>query len=128
MGAGETSRNLCYLGNAVQADLLAATAGGSGIEGHQPVLSQVFNVAVGDQTSLNELYLSLRESLVTENGNFNISGQVHRDFHVGDVRHSKADISKINNQLKYEPNHRVAEGISEAMGWYFGFLSTSSAQ
>ncbi len=109
-GDGETSRDFCFIDNAVQANLLAATAESS-------VKNEVFNVAVGDRTTLNTLFESLKASL----GKLEVSyelGPIYRDFRAGDVRHSQADVSKIGKMLGYEPTHPIAEGVDVAMPWY----------
>ncbi|WP_299982494.1 SDR family oxidoreductase [uncultured Pseudoteredinibacter sp.] len=108
-GDGETSRDFCYVANAVQANLLAATYGISG--------SEVYNVALSDQTSLNELYGFLAEELGSQGVN-EIRPPTYRDFRKGDVRHSRADISKISRDLGYRPTHSIRQGLSEAIDWY----------
>lgn len=110
-GDGETSRDFCYVANAVQANLLAATI-------HRPeATNQIYNVAVGDRTTLNTLFSLLRDHL-TSHGVSGDAQPVHRDFRAGDVRHSQADISKSRRLLGYEPTHRLADGIAQAMPWY----------
>ncbi|MDI1259401.1 NAD-dependent epimerase/dehydratase family protein [Aquabacterium sp.] len=110
-GDGETSRDFCFVANAVQANLLAATTGNS------EALNQVYNVAVGDRTSLSDLFSLLRANLVSAGVNQQIE-PIYRDFRVGDVLHSQADIGKARNLLLYAPTHSLAEGIVEAMPWY----------
>ncbi len=110
-GDGETSRDFCFVANAVQANLLAATTENS------EATSQVYNVAVGDRTTLNELFSLLRDNLA-QHGVSAHTQPVHQGFRVGDVRHSQADISKANSLLGYEPTHRINEGIAAAMKWY----------
>lgn len=125
-GDGETSRDFTYVANAVQANLLAATVADSDIEGeaHQPPMNRVFNVAVGDRTTLNDLFRMLRDSLVwhvmpSEALQTISKAQPHYgDFRAGDVRHSQADVSKAQRRLGYAPTHYIAEGISSAMPWY----------
>ena len=108
-GDGETSRDFCYIDNAVQANILAAT---SELEGHQ-----VFNVAFGERTSLNRLH-----QLITENfeefGLKTDSKKEYTEFRTGDVRHSLAEISKIKRSLGYSPSHCVKKGIKETVEWY----------
>lgn len=110
-GDGETSRDFCFVDNAVQANLLAATATDLG------ALNQVYNVAVGDRTTLNTLFGLIRDELAQHG----VSGQAvptYQDFRAGDVRHSQADIGKAERLLGYSPNYRLADGISVAMSWY----------
>ena len=116
-GDGETSRDFCYVANAVQANLLAATAS------DPAAVNQVYNVAVGQRTSLNELFEHLRAMLAPRFAHLAGFTPVYRDFRAGDVRHSLADIGKANRWLGYEPTHAVGDGLSEAMEWYLGHLS-----
>jgi UDP-N-acetylglucosamine/UDP-N-acetylgalactosamine 4-epimerase len=110
-GDGETSRDFCFVDNAVQANLLAATT-------TQPeARNQVYNVAVGDRTTLNDLFRLIRDTLVPH-GVAAGSEPTYRDFRAGDVRHSLADVSKANTLLGYEPTHRLADGVGVAMPWY----------
>ena len=92
--------------------VLAATAP-SLPEGHE-----VFNVAVGDRTTLNELYAAIREQVARWRPEAVQCQPVYRDFRAGDVRHSQADISKAASLLGYAPTHRVAEGLDIAAPWY----------
>src|SRR5690625_4145809 len=109
-GDGETSRDFCFIENAVQVNLLAATA-------KEEAKNQVYNVAVGDRTTLNDLFHALQAAL-TENGKSYASTPTFRDFRAGDVRHSQADIRKANKLLGYAPEYRIMEGIAKAMPWY----------
>lgn len=115
-GDGETSRDFCFVDNAVQANVLAALA-------EDPVAgNQVYNVAVGERTSLNQLYESIRAELATRYTHLQNAKPVYRDFRAGDVRHSLADISKAERLLGYQPTHRIGEGLGEAMDWYIANL------
>lgn len=109
-GDGETSRDFTYIENAIQANLLAATAAAE-------AKNQVYNMAVGDRTTLKQLFTLLRDNLVP----FGVTASakpVYRDFRAGDVRHSLADTSKANRLLGYAPTHRIADGIRSATDWY----------
>jgi UDP-N-acetylglucosamine 4-epimerase len=86
-------------------------------------VNQVYNVAVGQRTSLNELFEHLRAMLAPRFEHLAGSAPIYRDFRAGDVRHSLADISKANRWLGYEPTHAVGDGLSEAMEWYLRHLS-----
>ena len=110
-GDGETSRDFCFVDNVVQANLLAATTT------LPEARNQVYNVAVGDRTTLNTLFGLLKENL-GPSGVDAAAQPTYRDFRAGDVRHSLADIGKIQRLLGYAPTHRLAEGIAEAMAWY----------
>jgi UDP-N-acetylglucosamine 4-epimerase len=120
-GDGETSRDFCYIENAVQANLLAATTS------NEDVINQVYNVAVGDRKSLNQLYFDLRDNLAERFVHLKYTQPVYRDFRAGDVRHSQADISKVKNLMSYQPTHRVDEGLKEDMDWYVRFLSSTGS-
>ncbi|MBM3396286.1 MAG: Vi polysaccharide biosynthesis UDP-N-acetylglucosaminuronic acid C-4 epimerase TviC [Betaproteobacteria bacterium] len=115
-GDGETSRDFCYIDNTIQANLLAATAT------NEEAVNQVYNVAVGDRTSLNQLYYHLRDNLAGQFPHLKGAQPVYRDFRAGDVRHSLADISKGKNLMGYCPTHRMGDGLKEAMDWYVRFL------
>jgi UDP-N-acetylglucosamine 4-epimerase len=111
-GDGETSRDFCYIANTVQINLLAATAE------HPDAANQVYNVAVGDRTTLNELFEAIRSILEPRFPHLKGLKPSYRDFRAGDVRHSLADISKATELLGYVPSHSIGEGLIEAMDWY----------
>ena len=116
-GDGETSRDFCYVENAIQANLLAAIA-------EDPAaLNQVYNVAVAERTTLNELFEIERTLLIEYFPRVRECRPRYREFRAGDVLHSQADISKARKLLGYAPTHRVGEGLKEAMGWYIRNLS-----
>ena len=110
-GDGETSRDFCYIENTVQANILAATTQ------KEKATNQVYNVAVGDRTTLNELFNAIKSAL-SDNGVSYEQEPTYRDFRPGDVRHSQADVSKANGLLGYEPQFNISQGIEEAMAWY----------
>ncbi|WP_454442517.1 NAD-dependent epimerase/dehydratase family protein [Vibrio bathopelagicus] len=113
-GDGETSRDFCFIENTVQMNILAATAS-------DDAKNEVYNVAVGDRTTLNSLFDSIKETL-SENDVQYSSEPTYRAFRVGDVRHSQADISKAESNLGYQPEFNIQQGIQKAMPWYVGFL------
>lgn len=115
-GDGETSRDFCYVANAVQANLLAAATQ------NPAARNQVFNVAIGDRTTLNELFRTLHKAL-NRSGIKHEMIPIYGDFRLGDVRHSQADITKIQTLLSYCPTHTLNAGIAEAMPWYVRLLS-----
>jgi UDP-N-acetylglucosamine 4-epimerase len=113
-GDGETSRDFCFIENTVQMNILAATA-------PDEAKDQVYNVAVGDRTTLNDLYASIKASLVS--GGIQVSADpVYRGFRSGDVRHSQADISKAKYGLGYSPEFNISQGIERAMPWYMSLF------
>lgn len=145
-GDGETSRDFCYVANAVQANLLAAIAADPVVlaqaglqspvfiasdarQSMNPALNQVYNIAVGDRTTLNQLYILLRENLskiLVERSEPMLRVMpltpTYRDFRPGDVRHSQADIGKAQKLLAYVPTHRLSEGVAHAMPWYVNYF------
>ncbi|MFW2439243.1 MAG: NAD-dependent epimerase/dehydratase family protein, partial [Arenicellales bacterium] len=108
-GSGETSRDFCFIDNAVQANLLAATTD------NEDALNQVYNVAVGDQTSLNQLFEEIKNLLLGYKPGLDKAAPVYRDFRPGDVLHSLANISKAEHLLGYKPTHRIGDGLEAAM-------------
>ena len=113
-GDGETSRDFCFIENTVQMNILAATA-------PDQAKDQVYNVAVGDRTTLNDLYSFIKASLIS--GGIQVTADpVYRDFRAGDVRHSQADISKATKTLGYQPKYNLRDGIRAAMPWYVEHL------
>jgi UDP-N-acetylglucosamine 4-epimerase len=111
-GDGETSRDFCYIDNCVQANLLAATVM------DEAATDQVYNVAYGQRTTLNELYQMIRERVAAVHPACSSKEPVYRDFRAGDVRHSLADISKSEQLLGYSPEYSVRTGLDEAARWY----------
>ena len=109
-GDGETSRDFCYIENTVQMNLLAATA-------PDEAKDEVYNVAVGDRTTLNDLYTSIKTALASNDITVN-ADPVYREFRAGDVRHSQADIGKAQMKLGYNPTFVIGAGILETMPWY----------
>ena len=115
-GDGKTSRDFCYIDNTVQMNLLAATTTDSNST------DQVYNVAVNDQTDLNQLYQMIEEKLMDRVDGLTTKDPIYRDFRAGDVRHSLADISKAKNLLGYSPDYKINEGLNESMDWYISDL------
>ncbi|GAA4040355.1 SDR family oxidoreductase [Sphingomonas rosea] len=109
-GDGETSRDFCFVMNAVQANLLAALA-------PDEAQGEVFNVAVGDRTSLNRLFQLLLDNLAASGAPVEAE-PAYGEFRAGDVRHSEADIDKARRLLGYAPTHDIAAGLEAAMPWY----------
>ena len=107
-GDGETSRDFCYVANAVQANLRAALATDTA------AVNQVYNVAVGERTTLNGLYATLRQLLP----DLDAPAAVHEAFRPGDVRHSQADVGKAVRLLGFAPTHDLRAGLVEALPWY----------
>ncbi len=111
-GDGETSRDFCYVENVVQANILSATTT------NKDAINEVYNVAVNERTTLNQLFNMQRELLVKRFPHLQNYQPTYQDFRVGDVRHSQADISKAQSLLGYAPSHRINDGLRTAMDWY----------
>jgi UDP-N-acetylglucosamine 4-epimerase len=111
-GTGETTRDFCYVEDAVQANLLAATAE------NPHAINCVFNVAVQVETSLNQLFSLLRAQLVQRYPHLHHLTPIYKDFHPGDIRHSLADISRARKLLGYEPTHTLEQGLQKSLSWY----------
>ena len=111
-GDGETSRDFCYIDNCVQANLLAA------VTENEAALNQVYNVAFGERTTLNQLFQLIKKRVVLEFPNAKDVVPRYREFRPGDVRHSLADISKAADFLGYKPEFSVRSGLEKAAEWY----------
>ena len=111
-GDGETSRDFCYVANAVQANVLASCVKTRGS------INQVYNVAVGERTTLNQLYELIKNNLIHSYSNLKNEKPVFLDFRSGDVRHSLASIRKANQKLGYQPTHNLKQGLALAIPWY----------
>jgi UDP-N-acetylglucosamine 4-epimerase len=120
-GDGSTSRDFCYIENAVQANLLA------GITTNSDALNRAYNVAVGDRTTLNQLFTMLKEGLIRRDPSVADVEPVYRDFRPGDVPHSLADITKARELLGYQPTHRITDGIDAALDWYCTYARAVSS-
>lgn len=119
-GDGESSRDFCYIENAIQANLLAAAATNADAR------NQVYNVAAGGRTTLNQLFCALRDAL-NQNGIDYSKQPVYRDFRPGDVRHSQADVSKAQRLLGYQPAFDIRAGILASMPWYVNLFGRGSS-
>jgi UDP-N-acetylglucosamine 4-epimerase len=111
-GDGTTSRDFCYIDNVIQANILAALAPPDGVVG------EVFNVAFGERTSLNDLYTELRDIISKDFPKVLEKAAVHKPFRAADVMHSLAEITKARERLGYQPSHSLRGGLTEAVKWY----------
>ncbi len=111
-GDGETSRDFCYVDNAVEANLLAACTN------NEAALGQVYNVAFGEITTLTQLFNLIRDQLAQKVQGLKVPDPVYRDFREGDVRYSLADIGKAKRLLGYDPQYSVRSGLEIAASWY----------
>lgn len=113
-GDGETSRDFCFIENVIQMNILAATAS-------EESKDEVYNVAVGGRSSLNDLASLLKEVLSAKDVNV-VSEILYRDFRCGDVRHSQADITKAKTLLQYAPEYSLEDGLVISALWYLDKL------
>lgn len=120
-GDGETSRDFCFVDNAVQANILAALAQGE-------ASGEVYNVACNARTSLNQLKDMIFSSLQKFDDDVQAPEVVYRDFRAGDIQHSQADIAKAEKLLGFEPSHQIGQGIDQAMPWYLDSLKEEQAE
>ncbi len=111
-GDGKTSRDFCFVANTVQANLLAAMVADAA------AVNQIYNVAVGDQTDLNGLHSMLAAALTAVKPGLQVAAPGYRDFRAGDVRHSRADVTKARDLLGYRPSHEIRSGLAAAAGWF----------
>lgn len=111
-GDGETSRDFCYVANVIQANLLAAMVS------DPDAVNQVYNIAVGDQTTLNKLFEFIWRGLKGDAPGVEPRRPLHRGFRAGDVRHSLADIRKARRLLRYAPEYTIRQGLDATLGWY----------
>jgi UDP-N-acetylglucosamine/UDP-N-acetylgalactosamine 4-epimerase len=120
-GDGESSRDFSYVANAVQVNLRAA------LVTRTDALNQVYNVAIGERTTLNELHQLLADAIHSRRPALKIAAPVYAGFRAGDVRHSQADVGKAQRLLGYAPTHDVRSGLNEAVEWYIARLSQPPA-
>ena len=116
-GKGDTSRDFCFVDNAVEANILAALADNPNASG------QVYNVALNDQTSLVKLYTSIRQAIEDRLPGIAINEPLFRDYRAGDVLHSRANIAKARDLLGYDPEYKVKKGLEISMDWYIQDLN-----
>lgn len=110
-GDGETSRDFCFVANAVQANLLAGMA-------PDTLQGEVFNVSYGGTTTLTQLYGMIQDRLLALRPDLARLAPEYTPFRPGDIRHSQADLGKITSLLGYAPTHSVAEGLDELVPWF----------
>lgn len=121
-GDGETSRDFCYVDNVVQANLLAATTT------NPEAVNQVYNVAFGGRTTLNELSGHIRDLIRDQRPDLTLPEPVYGEFRAGDVRHSQADIGKAKRLLGYDPDCDVATGLAQTAQWFLSQPATAVSE
>jgi len=112
-GDGSFSRDFTYIDNVVQANHLAA------IVSNKAALNQVYNVAHGERTSLNQLFAYIREMAGIFDRKILKIKPVYGPERGGDIPHSLASIEKARRLLGYSPTHNVKEGLEKAVEWYW---------
>ena len=115
-GDGETSRDFCYIDNAVQSNILAA------MTENNEAIDQVYNVALNDRTSLNELHRMIEDKIIQRVQGLEKKEPIYRDFRPGDVRHSQASVDKAYKLLEYRPKYKISDGLDETIDWYINSL------
>jgi UDP-N-acetylglucosamine/UDP-N-acetylgalactosamine 4-epimerase len=110
-GDGETSRDFCFIANAVQANILAA------MSSNTAAVNEVFNVAVGVQNSLKRLFELLKVSFKAESHSYDLE-PIFNAFRAGDVRHSLADVGKASQMLGYLPKVKLSQGVNRLVRWW----------
>ncbi|MGF2053276.1 SDR family oxidoreductase [Vagococcus fluvialis] len=105
-GDGEQSRDFTYIENVIEANLRAAISG-------KESSGKSFNIACGDQITLNELFSTLTKELNLEDAK-----AIYGEDRVGDIKHSNADITEASKFLNYNPEYNFEKGIKEAITWY----------
>jgi len=111
-GDGETSRDFTYIDNVVQANILAGTTK------NEKAFGEAFNTAAAGRETLNNLYKAIVDRLATELPEMVIKSPIYKDFRAGDIRHSNANIDKIEKMMGYKPTHTLEEGLQESLAWY----------
>lgn len=117
-GDGQTSRDFCYVDNVVQANLLATATTEASSHSSGSLMNQIYNIAVGESTTLNELYNQLHQNILDVYPNKIIKKVIYRDFRIGDVKHSMADISKAKKAIGYCPEYKVGIGLKKTVSWH----------
>lgn len=120
-GDGETTRDFCYIDNVVQANLLAAAVD------DPAAVNEVYNIALSERTTLNELFTTLRSLLERRNPHLATLSPVYREFRHGDARASQADIDKARRLLGYRPVWGIRQGLARSIDWYVAKLAPSGS-
>ena len=116
-GDGSYSRDFTYIDDVVQANIRALNTGNA------DAVNTVYNVACGDETTLNELFAYLKAELSRFDRDISQIEAEHGPVRAGDIPHSKADISRISALLGYTPEYSVKTGLQQTAKWYFENLT-----
>jgi UDP-N-acetylglucosamine/UDP-N-acetylgalactosamine 4-epimerase len=112
-GTGDYSRDFTYIDNVVQMNIKSA------LSDNPAAVNQVYNVAYGEKTTLNELLESLRSNLAEYDAEIGKVKVIYGPERAGDIPHSLASIEKASSLVDYKPNYSIAKGLNEAVKWYF---------
>jgi UDP-N-acetylglucosamine 4-epimerase len=115
-GDGSYSRDFTYIDNVIQANHLSVLAS------NKQALDQVYNVAFGERTTLNQLYESIRNFAGKYDNEILKIPIIYGPERAGDIPHSLASIDKARRLLGYSPTHNVLEGLEEAVKWFWNNL------
>lgn len=115
-GDGSNTRDFTYIDNVIQTNHLAA------VVTDRKALNQVYNVAHGERTSLNDLFELIREIIGEHDREVLEIQPVHGPARAGDIPHSLASVEKAKEILGYSPTHTVRQGMREAVKWYMANL------
>lgn len=116
-GTGDFSRDFTYIDNVIHMNELAL------FTQNPEAVNQIYNTAVGDQTTLNVLVQSLKDNLCTFDSSIRTIEPIHGPNRTGDIPHSLASIEKAQRLLGYEPKYKLREGLREAVAWYWENIS-----
>jgi UDP-N-acetylglucosamine/UDP-N-acetylgalactosamine 4-epimerase len=111
-GDGSSSRDFCHVANVVEANICAVTTS------NPAAVNQVFNIGAGVETSLNTLFDTLQNRVLTDCPTLKLRRPQYCDFRAGDIRHSQASIMKGEALLGYRPGIEFEEGLTETVRWY----------
>ncbi len=112
-GKGDYSRDFTYIDNVIQMNELAM------LTQNEEAINTVYNTAVGDRTTLNDLVAYLKEYLSEYDAEIANVDAIHGPNRVGDIPHSLASIEKAQRLLGYQPSHTIGQGLKEAVKWYW---------
>jgi UDP-N-acetylglucosamine 4-epimerase len=112
-GDGEYSRDFTYVDNVIQANILALETS------NKEALNQIYNVAFGERTTLNQLVDYLKEYLSELDSKIGAIDVIHGPNRAGDIPHSLASIDKAKKLLGYAPKYSLKDGLKEAVAWYW---------
>lgn len=117
-GGGDYSRDFTYIDNVIQMNERAM------LTDNPAAVNTVYNTAVGDRTTISEMAELLKEYLGAFDPAIRQVEILHGPVRAGDVPHSKASIEKAAKLLGYQPSHRFAQGLREAVDWYWHNLKS----